>query len=124
MLAGDIFEHAFADGLQLGDVMPTMHKTQCAHLCRPSAVSVHNPRPLKRCPTTPFVPAADTLLHPCPQFTAKGRAPVFAYSNAFGEGGLNGTGLYYVATAADKVFMAPSGMLSLLGFESTQVRLV
>jgi hypothetical protein len=52
----------------------------------------------------------------------KGRAPVLAYSNVFGEGGLNGTGLYYLASAADKVFMPPTGCLSLLGFESTQVR--
>lgn len=52
---------------------------------------------------------------------AKGRAPVFAYSNVFGEGGMNGTGVYYLASAADKVFMPPTSMLSLLGFESTQV---
>jgi hypothetical protein len=58
---------------------------------------------------------------PTTQFHVKGRAPVFAYSNAFGEGGSNGTGLYYLASAADKVFMPPSGTLSLLGFESTQV---
>jgi hypothetical protein len=36
------------------------------------------------------------------QVHAKGRAPVFAYSNVFGEGGMNGTGVYYLASAADK----------------------
>jgi hypothetical protein len=35
---------------------------------------------------------------------------------------MNGTGLYYLASAADRVFMPPSGMLSLLGFDTTQVR--
>lgn len=34
---------------------------------------------------------------------------------------MNGTGLYYLASAADKVFMPPTGMLSLLGFASSQV---
>lgn len=52
----------------------------------------------------------------------QGRAHVFAYSNAFCEGGSNGTGLYYLASAADKVFMPPTGMVSLLGFASSQVR--
>lgn len=47
---------------------------------------------------------------------------MFAYSNAFCEGGSNGTGLYYLASAADKVFMPPTGMVSLLGFASSQVR--
>jgi hypothetical protein len=37
------------------------------------------------------------------QVHAKGRAPVFAYSNVFGEGGMNGTGVYYLASAAEKV---------------------
>jgi hypothetical protein len=46
---------------------------------------------------------------------------VYAYSNAFCEGGSNGTGLYYLASAADKVFMPPTGMVSLLGFASDQV---
>jgi hypothetical protein len=55
------------------------------------------------------------------QFHAQGRAPVYAYSNAFCEGGSNGTGLYYLASAADKVFMPPTGMVSLLGFASSQV---
>eukprot|EP00878_Enallax_costatus_P020111 GHUV01021243.1.p1 GENE.GHUV01021243.1~~GHUV01021243.1.p1 ORF type:complete len:232 (+),score=82.82 GHUV01021243.1:291-986(+) len=55
------------------------------------------------------------------RFTAKGRAPIYAYSNTFGEGGLNATGLYYLASAADKVYMPPTSCLSLLGFESTQV---
>jgi hypothetical protein len=55
------------------------------------------------------------------QFHAQGRAPVYAYSNAFCEGGSNGTGLYYLASAADKVFMPPTGMVSLLGFASDQV---
>lgn len=55
------------------------------------------------------------------QFHAQGRAPVYAYSNSFCEGGSNGTGLYYLASAADKVFMPPTGMLSLLGFASSQV---
>lgn len=68
-------------------------------------------------------PAAVPVCHPL-QFHAKSRAPVFAYSNTFGEGGMNATGLYYLASAADKVFMPPTSCLSLLGFESTQVRLL
>ncbi|KAF8062053.1 sppA [Scenedesmus sp. PABB004] len=55
------------------------------------------------------------------RFHTRGRAPIYAYSNAFGEGGTNGTAVFYLASAADKVFMPPTSVLSLLGFESTQV---
>lgn len=55
------------------------------------------------------------------QFHVQGRAPVYAYSNSLCEGGSNGTGLYYLASAADRVYMPPTGMLALLGFSSSQV---
>jgi hypothetical protein len=35
----------------------------------------------------------------CAQFHVAGRAPVYTYSNAFCEGGQNGTGVYYLASA-------------------------
>ena len=48
-------------------------------------------------------------------------AATYAYSNTFGEGGMNGTAVYYLASVFDKVYVPPTGLVSLLGFESSQV---
>lgn len=54
-----------------------------------------------RPPATVSIPVAVVMccVCCCVQFHVAGRAPVFAYSNAFCEGGQNGTGLYYLASA-------------------------
>lgn len=36
-----------------------------------------------------------------------------------GEGGLNATALVYLASSFDRAFVAPTGMVSLLGFDGT-----
>jgi hypothetical protein len=56
-----------------------------------------------------------------PQAKAGGRAPLMAYSNAFGEGGSNATAVYFLASAFDGVYTPPTSMVSLLGFEASQV---
>jgi hypothetical protein len=101
--------------------LPAAQDTAAAHRMQ-RLHGVHCPRllPLLRPTQPPLLPLLPPLLLPV-QFHAQGRAPVFAYSNSFCEGGANGTGLYYLASAADKVFMPPTGMLSLLGFASSQV---
>lgn len=57
------------------------------------------------------------------QAAARDRAPALAYTNVFGEGGSNGTALYYLASAFDGVYMPPTGCVSFLGVEATQVLL-
>ncbi|KAI8464184.1 MAG: peptidase family S49-domain-containing protein [Monoraphidium minutum] len=47
---------------------------------------------------------------------AGARAPAVAFSNSLGEGGTNATAMVYLASAFDRAYVAPTGMVSLLGF--------
>ncbi|CAL5221921.1 g4192 [Coccomyxa viridis] len=49
----------------------------------------------------------------------QGRLPTVAYADAFGAAGAGGTLTYYLATAFDKVYMQPSGLLSISGLASS-----
>lgn len=44
-----------------------------------------------------------------------------AYSDCFGEGGSNATAAYLLASAFDKVYTAPAGMLALNGLATTTI---
>lgn len=48
-----------------------------------------------------------------------GRATTVAFADAFGEAGANGTITYYLAAAFERVFMQPSGLLSMSGLASS-----
>jgi len=48
-----------------------------------------------------------------------GRAATVAFADAFGEAGANGTITYYLATAFERVYMQPSGLLSVSGLASS-----
>jgi signal peptide peptidase SppA len=50
-----------------------------------------------------------------------GPVPLVAFAQDYGEGGQNGTLQYLLASAHDRVYVAPGGLVSLLGFSSTQV---
>ncbi|BDA45901.1 Protease 4 [Coccomyxa sp. Obi] len=50
---------------------------------------------------------------------AEGRVMTVAYADAFGEAGIGGTLSYYLASAFDKVYMQPSGLLSMSGLASS-----
>ncbi|KIY94877.1 signal peptide peptidase SppA, 67K type [Monoraphidium neglectum] len=52
---------------------------------------------------------------------SRGRAPAVAYSNSIGEGGANATAVAYLASAFDRAYVAPTGMVSLLGFDGSLV---
>ncbi|KAK9866040.1 hypothetical protein WJX84_001451 [Apatococcus fuscideae] len=54
-------------------------------------------------------------------FRAKSSVPTIAYSDAFGEGGLNDTISYYLASCFSKVYMQPSGLLSTTGLATSSV---
>ena len=48
-----------------------------------------------------------------------GRATTVAFADAFGEAGANGTITYYLAAAFERVYMQPSGLLSMSGLSSS-----
>ncbi|KAK9846227.1 hypothetical protein WJX84_003224, partial [Apatococcus fuscideae] len=53
------------------------------------------------------------------EFRSKSSAPTIAYSDAFGEGGLNDTVSYYMASSFHKIYMMPSGLLSTTGLSTS-----
>ena len=73
-----------------------------------------SPRPLP-------APILDPAPPPSRQRHVRGRVPTVAFSNTLGEGGTNATALAYLASAFDKAYVAPTGMVSLLGFDGTTV---
>lgn len=52
---------------------------------------------------------------------SKSSAPTIAYSDAFGEGGLNDTVSYYMASSFRKIYMMPSGLLSTTGLATSSI---
>ena len=50
---------------------------------------------------------------------SSGRATTVAFADAFGEAGANGTITYYLASAFERVYMQPSGLLSMSGLASS-----